>query len=178
MKAASLVVTLLVAATLFAGTQGNTSPDEAKISQEVRHQVLMTPYYSIFDIIQYAVNDGTVTLKGWTLEPGVKRDVENAVKHIDGVHKVVNQIQEEQIDPSDQQIREAEYRSIYGFSALFKYAWGAVPPIHIIVNNGHVAIYGIVDNESDKQMIMMRAKQVPGTFGVDDHLQVAEQQKK
>lgn len=177
MKAASLVLTLFMAVSVFAGTQGN-SPDEAKISQEVRHQVLMTPYYSVFDIIEYAVDDGTVTLRGWTLEPGVKRDVEAEVKKIDGVQKVVNQIKEEPAGGSDQQIREAEYRSIYGFSSLYKYAWGAVPAIHIIVHQGRVELYGIVDNEADKNMILMRAKQVPGTFGVEDHLQVAQEKKK
>ncbi|HEU5451001.1 MAG TPA: BON domain-containing protein, partial [Terriglobales bacterium] len=61
---------------------------------------------------------------------------------------------------------------------LFKYAWGAVPPIHIIVHQGRVELYGIVDNESDKNMVLQRAKQVPGTFGVEDHLQVAKEQKK
>lgn len=176
MRATSLAVALLLAASLFAVAQGN--PDEAKISQEVRHQVLMTPYYSVFDIIEYAVDDGTVTLKGWTLEPGVKRDIEAEVKKIDGVQKVINQIKDEPVGGADQQIREATYRSIYGFSPLFKYAWGAVPPIHIIVHQGRVELYGIVDNESDKNMVLQRAKQVPGTFGVEDHLQVAKEQKK
>ena len=174
--AASLLLALLLAATAFAAPQQQT--DEDKISQEVRHQILMTPYYSVFDIIEYAVNDGTVTLKGATLEPGVKRDVEAAVKKISGVNKVVNQIEEEPVGGADQRIREALYRSIYGYGPLFKYAWGAVPAVHIVVKSGHVALYGIADSDADKQMILMRAKQVPGTFGVDDHLQVAEKKAK
>lgn len=176
-KITSIAAALLLAATLWAAPQQENASD-AKISQEVRHQVLMTPYYSIFDIIEYSVNDGTVTLRGWTLEPGVKSSVVGAVKKIDGVKNVVDQIKEESISSADQQIRQAEYRSIYGFSPLFKYAWGAVPPIHIIVNNGHVALYGIVDNQSDKQMVLQRAKLVPGTFGVEDHLQVSQETKK
>lgn len=181
MKAISLLLTLLLAAASFAAPkpQASNSNDD-KISREVRHEILMLPYYSVFDILEYSVSGTTVTLRGYVspMHSSLKSEAENAVKHIDGVQKVINQIQALPPSSDDDQIRRAEYRAIYGYDPLFKYAWGAVEQIHIIVNMGHVALYGVVDSDADKQMILSRAKGVPGTFAVDDHLQVATAQQK
>jgi len=183
MKVVATVLALVIATTMFASPlkQGENAPassNEAHISKEARHQLLLLPWYTVFDILQYSVNGDTVTLRGYVTRPTLKRDAEGAVKGISGVKKVINQIQVLPPSSMDDQIRRAEYRSIYGFDPLSKYAWGAVPQIHIIVNGGHVSLYGKVDNESDKQMIVMRAKLVPGTFSVEDHLEVAKPTEK
>lgn len=134
----------------------------------------MLPYFGVFDNITYKVDGGTVTLMGSVVRPTLKSDAENAVKHIEGVEKVVNQI--EILPPSsmDDRIRLALFRAIYDFPALQKYELGVLKPIRIIVKNGHVWLEGVVDSEADKNLAGVRAKTVPGTFSVTNNLQVAE----
>jgi hyperosmotically inducible periplasmic protein len=146
--------------------------DEAKIKKEVRHELVMLPYYSIFDNLAFQVNDGTVTLLGQTVNPALKSDAEAVVKRIEGVQKVINNIEVLPPSPMDDQIRREEFRAIYGDPALSKYAWGAVPPIHIIVKNGHVTLEGVVDNSTDKNIAEIRAKSVPNVFSVQNNLRV------
>src|SRR3954463_3148484 len=117
---------------------GGSVSDQERITREVRHELVMLPYYSVFDNLAYKVEGNTVTLLGQVARPSLKSDAENSVKHIEGVDKVVNDIQVLPTSPSDDQIRRAEFRTIYSYPTLSKYAWGAVPPIHIIVSGGHV----------------------------------------
>jgi hyperosmotically inducible protein len=151
---------------------GGGMADEERITKEVRHELVMLPYYSVFDNLAYKVDDHTVTLLGQVTRPSVKNDAENVVKKIEGVEKVVNNIEVLPASPMDDQIRRAEFRAIYGDPTLSKYAWGAVPPIHIIVNSGRVSLAGVVDNESDKNVAGIRAKEVPGVFSVQNNLRV------
>jgi hyperosmotically inducible periplasmic protein len=170
-----IVIAAMMSVSLSAkpvGTQVNESGDEAKIKKEVRHELVMLPYYSLFDNLAFTVNDGTVTLLGQVVNPALKKDAENAVKRIRGVEKVVNNIEVLPPSPMDDQIRREEFRAIYGDPALSKYAYGAVPPIHIIVKNGHVTLEGVVDNPSDKNIAEIRAKSVPNVFSVDNNLRV------
>ncbi len=145
----------------------------ARISREAMHELLMLPYYSVFDNLAYRVNGNTVELYGQVVNPTLKSDAEASVKKIEGVDKVVNNIEVLPPSPNDDRIRHAEYRAIYGFDGLSKYAWGTVPGIHIIVKNGHVTLVGVVDNAGDKNLANIQAKGVPGVFSVDDQLQVA-----
>src|SRR4051812_30321082 len=150
---------------------GGTSGQQ-RITKEVRHELVMLPYYSVFDNLAYKVDGNTVTLLGQVSRPSLKSDAENVVKRIEGVDRVVNDIQVLPTSSSDDQIRRAEFRAIYGDATLSRYSWGAVPPIHIIVNNGQVTLEGVVDNESDKNVAGIRAKGVPGTFSVQNNLRV------
>ena len=151
------VVILLVAGLTQAQTnQGATpgSPQEnraqalsqsgsERIMKEVHHELVLLPYYGVFDNLAYRVSqDGTVTLIGQVARPTLKSDAENAVKRIEGVERVDNQIQVLPTSPMDDQIRLATYRAIYGNSVLSPYGLRAVPPIHIIVNQGHVTLEG------------------------------------
>lgn len=144
----------------------------ARISREALHELLMLPYYSVFDNLAFSVNGNTVTLYGQVVRPTLKSDAENVIKGIEGVDKVVNNIEVLPPSPNDDRLRHALYRSIYGFSNLSRYSWGAVPSIHIIVNRGHVTLTGAVDNETDKNLAGIRAKTVPGAFSVTNNLQV------
>ncbi len=150
----------------------------ARISREVMHELLMNPYYSVFDNLAYSVQGNTVTLTGQVVNPTVKSDAEASVKHIEGVEQVVDNIQVLPPAPSDDRIRREEYRAIYSYDGLSRYSWGAVPSIHIVVNNGHVTLVGIVDNQSDRNMAEIQAKSVPGVFSVTNQLQVASQTQK
>ena len=170
-----LVVTLLTVATLAAAAQNQAEPSakaEERIARQVRHELLMLPYYGVFDNIAFKVQGYNVTLLGQVTRPTLKSDAENAVKHIEGVEKVDNQIEVLPPSPMDDRLRLQLYRAIYGYPALEKYALGVQKPIRIIVKNGHVTLEGVVDNETDKNLVEMRAKSVPGIFSVTNHLQV------
>jgi hyperosmotically inducible periplasmic protein len=164
----------------MAAASGNQAPrdqanNEAWMTREVRHQLVMLPYLTLFDNLEYRVDGTTVTLTGQVVNPSLKPDAAGVVKHVEGVTKVINNI--EVLPPSsmDWQIRRAEYRAIYGYADLWKYAMGALPPVHIVVDTGHVTLYGAVDSQSDKNLIDLRAKTVPDVFSVTDDLQVANQ---
>ena len=146
-----------------------------RISQEVHHELVLLPYYGVFDNLAYSVQpDGTVNLQGQVARPSLKSDAENVVKKIEGVDHVNNQIEVLPTSPMDDDIRRATYRAIYGNESLSTYAVRAVPPIHIIVKNGHVTLEGAVGTQLDKQLAENQAKSVPNVFSVDNHLQVAQ----
>ena len=152
---------------------GEVTPQtEDRISREVRHEVLMLPWYGVFDVIGYQVNGTKVTLKGSVVRPVTKSDAENAVKRIEGVTSVDNQIEALPPSPMDDRSRVALFRAIYGFPSLEKYDLGTIKPIRIIVKSGHVSLEGVVDNQSDKDTAGIRANSVPGIFEVKNNLQV------
>jgi len=114
-----------------------------RIIKEVHHELVMLPFYGVFDNLAYKVSpDGTVTLLGQVSRPTLKSDAENVVKRIEGVERVDNQIKVLPVSPNDDRIRRAVYRAIYGNEVLSQYALRAVPPIHIIVENGNVTLAG------------------------------------
>jgi hyperosmotically inducible protein len=169
----SLVLLSLTIAPFSLGQMQSSSPAEARIQKEVRHELLMLPWFSVFDNIAFQVNGGTVTLLGQVTRPVTKSDAENSIKHIEGVDQVVNKIEVLPPSPMDDQSRLALYRAIYGFPTLEKYAMGVQKPIRIIVNNGHVTLEGVVDTQSDKDTANIRANSVPGIFSVTNNLQVS-----
>jgi len=149
--------------------------DLANVTKEVRHELVMLPYYSVFDNLAYRVDpDGAVTLIGQVVRPTLKDDAGRVVKKIPGVTRVKNEIEVLPLSPDDERIRRAEFHAIYGDPALSRYALGAVPPIHIIVKNGHVTLVGVVANQMDKQLAYSRANGVPGVFSVTNDLRVEE----
>jgi hyperosmotically inducible protein len=148
-----------------------------RVQKEVRHELLLLPYYGVFDTLSYRVSpDGTVSLMGQVTQPTLKSSAENVVKKIEGVKNVDNQIQVLPLSPNDDHIRRSVYRAIYGNETLSPYSMRAVPPIHIIVNNGQVTLDGAVARQMDKQIAEMQAKSVPGVFSVTDNLQVDQGQ--
>lgn len=150
-----------------------------RITREVRHELVMLPFYGVFDNLAYKVDpDGTVTLLGQAVRPTLKSDAENVVKRIEGVEKVVNNIEVLPPSGNDDRIRRAAYRAIYGNSVLSQYQLRAVPPIHIIVKNGHITLEGAVSRAMDKQIAGMQANGVHGAFSVTNNLVVEEQEKK
>ena len=146
------------------------------LKEEVRHQLALLPYYSVFDWLQAEVKaDGTVILTGKAVRPTLKDDAEARVKKLENVTRVINDIGVLPLSPMDDELRITLYRRIYNFdSPLFRYATSSVPPIHIIVKNGHVTLKGIVANQSDSNLAYMAARQVPGVFDVKNELQVEE----
>jgi len=151
-----------------------TAKSQERITREVRHELLMLPYFGVFDNIAYKVEGDTVTLMGSVVRPVLKSDAENAVKHIEGVEHVNNQIDVLPPSTMDDQLRLRLFHAIYGDPGLQKYELGVQKPIRIVVKNGHVSLEGVVDTQSDKDLANIRAKSVPGSFSVDNNLQVGE----
>src|SRR5438270_12995654 len=106
--------------------------------REVRHQLLLLPYYTVFDNLVFRVDGDRVTLEGQVTNPTLKHDAEGAVKSIEGVSGVTNNIEVLPPAPMDDQLRRALYRAIYGDPTLSKYGWSSMPSIHIILKSGHV----------------------------------------
>jgi hyperosmotically inducible protein len=157
--------------------RGVSQKAQDRLYREVRHELVMLPNLTLWDNLAYKVDGYKITLLGQVRNASLKSEAENAVKHIEGVEQVDNQIQVLPPSPSDDRIRVAVARSIFDAPGLFPYAMESVPPIHVIVNGGHVNLEGVVNNEGDKNMAEIRAKQVPGVFSVTNNLQVVPNTK-
>src|SRR3981081_2824515 len=158
-----LSILAITPARAFAGQETKANQN---LVREVRHQLLLLPYYSVFDNLAFKVDGDRVTLEGQVTRPTLKSDAEAAVKSIEGVSGVTNNIEVLPPSPMDDQLRRALYRAIYGDPSLSKYSWSSVASIHIIVKNGHVSLEGVVDNETDKNLAGLRANGVPNVFDV------------
>ena len=143
---------------------------EERIAKEVRHELVMLPYYGVFDNLAYRVDGSKVTLFGQVREPKLKDDAGKAVKSIEGVSAVDNQIEVMPLSPADDSTRIAVYRAIYSKPSLQRYQMGAVPPIHIIVKNGDVTLEGVVANEMDKNVAGIAANGVTGVHKLVNNL--------
>jgi hyperosmotically inducible protein len=168
-----LVMVFALAIPCMAQPQQAMNPAEGRVIKEVRHELLMLPYFGVFDYIAFKVQGDTVTLLGTVVRPTLKSDAENSIKHIEGVSKVVNQIEVLPPSPMDDRLRLELFRTIYGFPALEKYALGVQKPIRIIVRNGHVDLQGVVDSQGDKDLVGIRANSVSGIFAVNNNLVVS-----
>jgi hyperosmotically inducible protein len=144
----------------------------SNIQREVRHELVMLSRYGVFDNLAYRVDGSGVTLFGQVTQPALKQDAENAIKQIEGVTKVGNEIEVLPLSPMDDSIRRAVYQAIYGDPGLSRYSFQAVPSIHIIVKNGNVTLEGAVANESDRNIAKLRAEAVSGIFSVNNHIQL------
>lgn len=143
-----------------------------RVTREVRHRILMLPYYSEFDSIGFKVQGYDVTLVGKVVRPSLKDDAWNAIKKIEGVEHVNNQIEVLPPSPMDDRLRAHLFRAIYGYPTLQRYGVGSNRPIHIIVDRGHVTLEGAVDNQMDKNVAGIQASTVPGVFSVKNNLSV------
>jgi osmotically-inducible protein OsmY len=171
-----LVLVALLAASphALAAAQKQKEPKAGEdLIREVRHQLVLLPYYSVFDNLSFKVEGSKVILLGQVVRPTLKSDAGNVVKKIEGVSSVDNQIEVLPVSPNDDQIRRAVYRAIYGDPSFTRYGFQAVPSIHIIVKNGNVTLEGVVDNEADKNLAEVRAKGVSNVFSVTNNLRVA-----
>jgi len=174
MRSELVVFSILAFTSVLLAQEQRPAPPRGteRIVKEVRHEILMLPYYGVFDGIKYSVSGYDVTLMGQVTNPTLKRDAGNVVKDIEGVEKVNNQIEVLPPSPMDDGLRLRLYRAIYGFPALEKYAMPVIKPIRIIVKNGNVTLEGVVDSQTDKDMAALRANGVSGIFSVTNHLEV------
>ena len=174
----SLLILFGTVASISAATKTNqqvprdSAAYQAWLTKEVHHELVMLPWLSVFDNLEYKVEGSKVTLLGQVARPSIKSDAESAVKHLEGVTQVDNQIEVLPLSPNDDRIRRATYRAIYDYPALDRYAMGVLPSIRIVVKNGNITLEGVVDNDTDKNVAGLRANTVPGAFSVTNNLRV------
>jgi hyperosmotically inducible periplasmic protein len=170
-----------VAATVSAQTASTKKPATSEeklppsLSHEIRHQLLVLPFYSVFDSINFSLEGRKVTLTGQVLRRSLKEHAEAAVKSLEGVTAVINQIEVLPPSPSDDELRDAVYRALYEDPTLERYAIQNIPPLHIIVKNGAVALEGSVDSLSDKNLAGARVGRVPNVVVMKNNLVVRPQ---
>lgn len=146
---------------------------QSRLETQIRKEIVTLPFYSLWDHVEYQVSgNGAVTLMGSVYRPSMKKSIERVVKNVEGVSSVNNQLEVQPTSSNDDRIRRAAYRAIYGHSALQNYQLRAVPPIHIIVNNGNITLEGVVMNRMDKNIAGIQANSVPGAFKVENNLRV------
>ncbi|MFY9556927.1 MAG: BON domain-containing protein [Blastocatellia bacterium] len=163
-----LALLALTASVAFAGT----SPAQRSTGERVRKQLVTLPYYGVFDNLEYKVDGDTVTLSGQVLRPTTRKDAERRVARIEGVDRVINNIEVLPVSGFDDSIRTRSYRTLFRTGGLYRYAMGVNPSIHIVVKNGHVTLEGVVSNRMDSQLAYMAVNSVPGVFSVTNNLRV------
>lgn len=169
----AVTLTLVLCGLAVAADPKLSERDLARISKEVRHELVGLPYYGIFDNLSYNVDPtGAVTLQGQVTRPTLKTQAERVIRDIEGVPTIVNQIEVLPLSASDDRIRLAIFRAIYGNAALNRYALQAVPSIHIVVKNGDVTLEGVVANEGDKNNAGIQANTVAGIHSVKNNIRI------
>jgi hyperosmotically inducible periplasmic protein len=173
MKLKSLATLILLLSLSAAAQNGPSQKVVERIQKEVRHELVMLPYFGVFDNIAFKVDGYNVTLLGQVTRPTLKSDAEAVVQKLEGVEKVDNQIEVLPPSPMDDRLRQRLFRAIYGFASLQRYDMPVIKPIRIIVNRGHVTLEGVVDTEADKNVANIRANGVSGVFSVKNNLVVS-----
>jgi hyperosmotically inducible protein len=142
------------------------------MTERIRKELVMLPYYGVFDSLAFKLEGDTVTLSGQVVRPTTRSDAERRVAKIEGVERVINRIEVLPLSSFDDSIRLRTYRAVFGRGGLYRYGMGANPSIHIIVNRGHVTLDGVVANQMDRQLAYLAASSVPGVFSVTNNLRV------
>ncbi|PYS35629.1 MAG: transport-associated protein [Acidobacteria bacterium] len=147
---------------------------QSMLAAAVRHELLTLPYYDVFDWLEAEIlSDGRVVLRGEVVRLTTSDDAENRVRRIESVSGVVNEIKVLSLSPRDGELRIALYRAIYDWnSPLFRYAMRAMPPIHIIVENGRITLKGAVATQLESQLASNAASHVSGIFEVRNELRI------
>ncbi|HWY07235.1 MAG TPA: BON domain-containing protein [Candidatus Acidoferrales bacterium] len=152
--------------------KGEPRPEESQLSREIRHQLLVLPYYSVFDYLTFTLDADKVTISGYVLRPTLRSNAEAAIKSLEGVSSVKNLVEVLPKSPTDDDSRRAVYRAIFEDSTLQRYAVSEVPLIHIILKNGEVTLAGSVASEAEKNLASARASNVSGISGVKNNLSI------
>ena len=174
--------------------------------EAIRSKLLRLPYYGVFDFLAFSYANGVVTLRGFAYRPTLASDAERAVKRVEGVREVSNQIEVLPVGAFDDDLRWRVYYTVYRDPFLSRYApgggllWGhrhpfaggqlrafggrfpdSEPagdyPIHIVVKDGHVLLLGVVDSDDDRQRAGMLARTVSGSFTVENELTIEPRKK-
>jgi len=185
---------VLMIARVGASVESVSARETTRMVQQALERL---PYYGVFDFVAFDVERGTVTLNGYAYHGSLKHAAEAATRRASGVDEVANRMELLPVSRQDDRIRWATFYTIYTDAFLSRYAPGGpervlrevydsrrfpgmhqplgLYAIHIVVRNGHTMLFGMVDNEGDRQIAEMRARQVPGVFSVVNEIEVAKQ---
>ena len=166
--AAAIIGCLASSGVSVAAPLGNS--EQQNVTEKVHKELVKLPYYGVFDNLAYKVESCTVTLYGQVVRHSTRKDAEERVARIAGVRRVVNQIEVLPLSSFDDSIRTRTYRVVFRAGGLYRYAMGANPSIHIVVNRGHITLEGVVSNDGDRQLAYAAARSVPGVFSVTNNL--------
>jgi hyperosmotically inducible periplasmic protein len=172
-----LAISAVAAIAAPAASNGRSAGDE-QVAKKVRHELVTLPYYGVFDNLAYKVEGNTVTLYGQVVEATTRSDAERRVAKIDGVERVINNIEVLPLSSFDNEIRVRAYRTIFRTGSLYRYAMGANPSIHIVVKGGHLTLEGVVANDADAQLAYIAARNVPSVFSVTNNLRSERSEKR
>jgi hyperosmotically inducible periplasmic protein len=150
----------------------NNRANLAFIQERIRKKLASLPYFSVFDNLSFSYDGETVVLNGEVVRASTRSEAEHAIRDVEGVERIVNNIQVLPLSPMDDRIRASAYQQIFSHPQFTRYAMQPVPPIHIIVSHGHLRLEGVVANEADKTLAGMLANQLDGVFSVDNNLRV------
>ena len=169
-----LIAVGLSAAPMFAATPdpNEQSLKDLQLKEKIRKELVMLPYYGVYDNLTFELNGGAVILTGQAVRPITRSDAEHRVKKVEGVQSVINNIEVLPLSSFDDAIRVRAYRAVFRTGGLYRYAQGANPSIHIVVNNGRVTLEGVVSNASDSDLAFIAANGVSGVFSVTNNLRV------
>jgi hyperosmotically inducible periplasmic protein len=177
----AIAATFAVAVSAAAATPAVTTVDQGfgqqQITKKVRKELVTLPYYGVFDNLAYKVEGSTVTLYGQVTRPSTRADAERRVARIKGVERVVNEIEVLPLSSFDDSIRARTYRTLFRAGGLYRYAMGANPSVHIVVNRGHVTLEGVVSNEGDRRLAYLVTSGVPGVFSVTNNLRTEHEMR-
>ncbi len=166
----------VIVAFSFAGASAQDSSALARsidLGKQVQKSILKLPYYEVFDNIDFTIDaNGVVTLTGKVRNANNKSAAEVAIKRLDGVTSVVNNIKILSVGGFDERIRRDLTRSISNYGGLSRYLWHVNPEVRLIVDGGHVTLEGSVYNEGDKDLMNIAARGVSGVFSVTNNLTV------
>ncbi|HZF38564.1 MAG TPA: BON domain-containing protein [Blastocatellia bacterium] len=157
---------------------GSRAEGEARnlnyLTKEIRKELVTLPFFGVFDWLEGKVEpDGTVYLGGQVTRPTLKKDAQRRVEKVEGVDRVINEIEVLSLSPNDDRLRRAVFRELFNFnSPLFRYGQQPIPPIHIIINRGRLTLKGVVANKGDSDLANIKARGVPGLFEVKNDLRV------
>jgi hyperosmotically inducible periplasmic protein len=171
---ALLAIALAIVSLPAAMTAQQEPKAQQNMVKEIRHQLVLLPWYSVFDNLSFRLDGSKVILLGQVVRPTLRSDAAAAVKGVEGVSSVQNDIEVLPNSPMDNQLRRALYNAIYSAPGLQRYKLSAVPSIHIIVKNGNVTLEGVADNDADKNLAGLRANGVPNVFSVTNNLVVSK----
>lgn len=170
-KLVILAISLVAAASVVVAAPPTAALD-AQTMNKIRKELVTLPYYGVFDNLAYQVDGDTVTLSGQVVRPMTRKDAERRVARIEGVRRVVNNIEVLPVSQFDDSIRVRAYRAVFRSGSLYRYAMGANPSIHIVVSRGRVTLEGVVSSRMDSQLAYMAARGVSGVFSVTNNLRV------
>lgn len=176
MKKQSSKLLALAAMLALTGAVAVAAPSKAeadfKINEKLRKELVTLPYYGVFDNLAFKREGSIVTLYGQVVRPTTRTGAESRAKKLEGVERVINNIEVLPLSSFDDDIRLRTYATVFNTGSLYRYALGANPSLHIIVNRGRVTLEGVVGNKGDAQLAHLAARGVPGVFEVTNNLRV------